>query len=441
MIQVPSNIVDSDSFKLKLTGQDASNNVIQLTDSLTLPITVVSRADLEFSARVTSPISAADGIVSINQQFTVSAFLKNNGIANVVGADSIAIEIPAGYRLVNQDDPLTKSSLGQNNASWQLIAPGTLTGNETISFELKQKPKDENTNDVAVVDAMKTGIVMATEIKTLLVEAVSRDGSQPAAQGQTGVSVLDLNLSHASDGQNVGNISLQQISFRVRARDAAGNERDINPNLIFKSIRLAATQDTSNVYGSVAPGINNPVSILIDTLQVPSGDATSVTLLADMTASSAIQSFRIVFENSSHFSALDDDSDEPVAVIDSEGRTGADFSLRSDLAVLFAPQLSSFGNYPNPFKPTAPGAAEGTRFIYFLAQASNVELQIFTLLGELVWKKNYTAADPQGQQGGHSGDIVWNGYNDDGNGVLNGVYLAVMKTNSGIATAKIAVVK
>ncbi|RIK56385.1 hypothetical protein DCC62_30475, partial [candidate division KSB1 bacterium] len=83
---------------------------------------------------------------------------------------------------------------------------------------------------------------------------------------------------------------------------------------------------------------------------------------------------------------------------------------------------------------------EGTRFLYNLSQDSPVEFKIFTLLGELVWEKTFQATDPQGRRGSHD-DIIWNGFNGAGRRVLNGVYLAVIKTHAGIATTKVAVVK
>ena len=121
---------------------------------------------------------------------------------------------------------------------------------------------------------------------------------------------------------------------------------------------------------------------------------------------------------------------------DAQGRTGMAFKLNSGPAVLFEAVFENFYNYPNPF-----GLSEGTSFIYTLKQDSDIALEIYTLLGELVWKMNYTSAEAQGKAGPHKGDIVWDGRNGKKKPVLNGVYLAVLKTNSGTVMTKVAVIK
>ena len=70
-----------------------------------------------------------------------------------------------------------------------------------------------------------------------------------------------------------------------------------------------------------------------------------------------------------------------------------------------------------------------------------MEFRIFTLLGELVYEATYDANAPQGQAGAHTKDLFWDGYNGDGKMVLNGVYVAVLKTATGTVTTKVAVAK
>ncbi|HEX9971263.1 MAG TPA: hypothetical protein VGD14_04255, partial [bacterium] len=86
---------------------------------------------------------------------------------------------------------------------------------------------------------------------------------------------------------------------------------------------------------------------------------------------------------------------------------------------------------------------EKTRFIYYLSQDADIELKIYTLIGELVWSCTYSSSDPQGKKGLHQeNDIVWDARNSRGNKVLNGVYIARIKTSYGeSAMTKIAVIK
>lgn len=124
-----------------------------------------------------------------------------------------------------------------------------------------------------------------------------------------------------------------------------------------------------------------------------------------------------------------------------------DGQIASAAAVLFEDQFDkSFYNYPNPFAAGSSDELTGkTKFNYYLPQDSEVDFRIFTLLGELVYAVTYQATDPQGRAGSRSeggrGFIEWNGRNGNNKVVLNGVYLAVLKTNAGTVMTKVAVVK
>ena len=99
----------------------------------------------------------------------------------------------------------------------------------------------------------------------------------------------------------------------------------------------------------------------------------------------------------------------------------------------------SFGNYPNPF-----GADDKpeTKFVYYLNTNTAVNIQIYTLVGELVWSRSFTENDPQGKKGLHNGDITWDARNGNGDKVLNGVYIARISTGDDKhSITKIAVIK
>jgi hypothetical protein len=128
------------------------------------------------------------------------------------------------------------------------------------------------------------------------------------------------------------------------------------------------------------------------------------------------------------------------AVKTADGSTGAAVGGGSGCVGLMCDNLEeAFGNYPNPF-----GTAEHptTTITYYLKENTNIQFSIFTLLGELVHTENYKETDPQGQAGSHDGDIIWDGTNDMGKKVLNGVYVGYIKTGYGeTAITKIAIVK
>ncbi|MEW6413001.1 MAG: FlgD immunoglobulin-like domain containing protein [Candidatus Zixiibacteriota bacterium] len=100
----------------------------------------------------------------------------------------------------------------------------------------------------------------------------------------------------------------------------------------------------------------------------------------------------------------------------------------------------SFTVETNPFNPEDPSQSP-VRFSYELPAAADVEFRIFTLTGEEVYSSEYSAGSSGGIQGENL--IEWDGRNDDGQVVRNGVYVAQMKNVSSgeIAYLKIAVVK
>jgi len=99
----------------------------------------------------------------------------------------------------------------------------------------------------------------------------------------------------------------------------------------------------------------------------------------------------------------------------------------------------TFSNYPNPFG--SPSRGETTTLYYYLRTDAEVQISIYSLLGELVWQRIFEATDPQGRVGAHT-DVAWDATNMTGDKVLNGVYIAYLKTGDGQqATRKIAVMK
>ena len=83
----------------------------------------------------------------------------------------------------------------------------------------------------------------------------------------------------------------------------------------------------------------------------------------------------------------------------------------------------AFINYPNPF---GQPPHETTRISFLLKERADVRIRIFTLLGELVrskWDRNLSGLNADL----YFGYIRWDGRNDRGHKVLNGVYLCTIE--------------
>jgi len=110
------------------------------------------------------------------------------------------------------------------------------------------------------------------------------------------------------------------------------------------------------------------------------------------------------------------------------------YPYRSSLIRIVGSDLSaSFYSYPNPF--AAGGENAGIQ--YYLGSDSKVSLYIYDLIG----RKVRTLVEAEDHPGGIVYRREWDGMNDSGRQVLNGVYYGVLYVDGNRHITKIAVVK
>lgn len=89
--------------------------------------------------------------------------------------------------------------------------------------------------------------------------------------------------------------------------------------------------------------------------------------------------------------------------------------------------------YPNPINPDK----ESGRFVFGVGQAGNITIKIYDISNNLVKK-----IDAGNYQSGSAYEVAWNGRNESGEIVANGVYFYVIESSSGErAIGKIAVLR
>jgi len=84
-------------------------------------------------------------------------------------------------------------------------------------------------------------------------------------------------------------------------------------------------------------------------------------------------------------------------------------------------------NVPNPFRPRH---GEGTTIIYNLSNDTDTKLIIYDITGRAIWQKSFNP----GAEGGKAGqnNVFWDGKNDFGEYVGNGVYIYIITSSSKI---------
>jgi len=126
---------------------------------------------------------------------------------------------------------------------------------------------------------------------------------------------------------------------------------------------------------------------------------------------------------------------QPVVVASPEG---GPLVLSQDFVATAADLKNSFIIQQNPFNPTDSAAV----FAYRLSRPGAVEFRVFTLAGELVHTQIFPDGAPESTPNIQQ-LIRWDGRNDDGRQVMNGVYVAMLRQRSTgeQAMLKVAVVK
>ena len=216
-----------------------------------------------------------------------------------------------------------------------------------------------------------------------------------------------------------------------------------DPGQVISRIAACEYNDPVMVYGEISNFSSNSTIVLnfahADTIHPDQPD--SVGLIVDISQAPQQKSLMIEMMSASDI-LIHEDLTMNVPKLENEitGQTGENLFTGHDFIVIMGDNLKdSFGNYPNPF---GNSNRKTTTITYNLKENTSVDIKIYSLIGELVWSCCFNENDPQGQKSMHDGDVVWDGRNNLGKKVLNGVYIIYLKTGSGeTAITKAAVVK
>ncbi len=432
--------VNSTQVKVLTTGYDVNSNDYISSDTSLVSMKVVNRADVRVAARVFYPPQATDRIVSTGQEFRIAAYLEKTGDAEIIGNYRLEIELPSGY---STGDSLSKTTLVYEPIQWTIKAPNFPRAADQIRIRIAEngEPIDENTSTAAYFNATSriATIVIITIEKNVTVSKLENRTPNVVAKNDKNVSMLGLELVNTEMDTVTNEVILKGLRFKLQDKD--GN-LVTNPAKAISRIAVVKYDDYDLVYGSVSEfGSGSTMFVHFaqpDTIWPVKPN--KIDVLVDIAPDVEVKHFKVVVDSSSSFDIEEAHSTKIPIIKNSDGNQGIAFHVESDFVIILADNLKdSFGNYPNPF-----GSSERltTKLTYYLNENTDVEIKIFTLLGELVWSRDFKATEPQGQQGMHDGEIVWDARNDKGNIVLNGVYVAYIRTGYGEETThKIGVLK
>jgi hypothetical protein len=367
-------------------------------------------ANLSLSAAIASPQEAQDGLIQPGVEFVITAVVENSGQAEV-GSGELNLIVS------NQDfvaaDELTQQFEINEPVSWTISSP-LVTDSSDFRIEISQVPLDANlqlparlTQSAAELSmiARDVEVGLSVDFQTLETPLVSAGGSYD---------ILTLDFDVLGDEQpylNYLDVYLRNRNGVAIPADQIIGDSELLLNNESPSSGVVQTQSGALRF-PLGPEFGTPTEAVVNLTLVQNPSVSDFVLHLDST------SFSAAYQSAS--------GEKPV-------RVNAAFATKLVIEqsyTLVSEQLEqAFFCYPNPFSPER----QTLKFTNPLPQQSKT-LTIFTLAGEEVLRREIAAAEAD--------VIIWDGRNNAGHQVLNGVYLAILTVpGEGEVRTKIAVVK
>jgi len=429
---VPSGV---DTFFLRVRWCDENSGVSFAETDGSFGAEVVTRASLDLSAIISGPPDATDGVISVGLPFTVEATVENTGAAGVdTSGARLEIMLPEGYAF--NGDAGSKPFYPGVPVTWNLRAPGSPTSPDNIIVGFAEPyARDENSGQSVPLVTEEVFIPVQTEAGRIALSNLSGvpglDTIPPyvVPQGVADVPVLRIQMRNNST-YTIGLDTLLVTIERNDRRIAA------DPSRYVPRLELI----TPDGAFEVPVGAVNPVPIAVDrAYTIDENVVDTLVLRADIADNAPAGELRFDIAGSADVvMRIDDDTTVGVVWEGDEGDIAGHF-LSGPLSVMSGDFEEYVHNYPNPFR----AGSEETRIAYFMTEDAPVTIRIYDLMGNLVWTKDIAAGETgaTGSEPGTWCEVNWDGRNDKGQLVRNGVYLCRLQAGSRSATFKIAVAK
>ncbi len=370
---------------------------------------------------------AETGVVAAGTQFNMVVDIENEGDADVSPA---IFQLTTNGIDLGVSDPLIDTMMIGSPYSVSLLASDFDT-TFVLGFELIERPIDLNDALPAQIDdtafeqtirvlSLETDLSVESEVVTsnLVMPGAARDLFSITLVNQGVSSLWDMEIEEITlgftgrHGERVDAGSVVQPDgsgfFENGVKISAATAEQDRLTLIFDGLVLEAGEQRRLVFrAAVYQSVRDPFEIILE------ADAVNAVFISGSHAGQAV-----TVGSATGGSSILDEIYTPVG--------GASVE-------------ATFVTKQNPFNPMDSPA----EFQFYLAEPSQVEFHVFTLIGEEVFSRVYAEGSlvPAGDDSFVT--LTWDGRNDEGHVVFNGVYIAmisVVKTGEE-ARLKIAVVK
>ncbi|MCK4236413.1 MAG: T9SS type A sorting domain-containing protein, partial [Candidatus Krumholzibacteria bacterium] len=427
----PAFAVESDTVRASFGGIDINSGYSIPAPTVKLPVEVEERAELALEADISGPEEALDYILSVNLPFEVTAVVSRSGDASVdtTGA-RLKIELPdgLGYTLEGVEETFKKPFYPGEPVVWRLRAPDlpVPAANLVVRF-VEPYAEDVNTNAAArILNTEKIIPPIITSEGMVTMDNISREGIIPpfvVPPGTPDVPVLRV-IFRNNSSDTVGLDTLY-----VGVKNDAGVPL-MDQSRWVSTIGLFA----AGFEYPVVVGEDNPVPLVVGhDYKIEPGGIDTVLLEMDIVVRAPSGGLRIDLARSSDVVFTVQQGTRLGVSWEGDGGDIGGHFFSGPLQIMSAPH-----NYPNPFR----AGSESTKIIFWNTKDA-VSIRIYDLAGRSVWSKDLRGGESGMADTGSKNrwEVEWDGYNDRGRLVRNGVYICRIEAGSQSVTFKIAVAK
>jgi hypothetical protein len=385
-------------------------------------ITVQSPAEIELAYDLHGVFG---NYVDYEQPFTVEVRLVNLGEAS---ADSGEVSLlTSGVDFSVPDSSAVRLAVG-GSAEFHLVAPSTSLTTDLI-VKVTGIPTDENSGQPALVtvESVSIPIIVEASFAELVVGAVG--GGGPLVVGAATRELFSLNL-RCNTSNPLDTLELRSITMRF----TDGRDRAISPEKVL-------LPDSTGFYSgdnllTTASAQDNRLITDFDMFRLESGSTATIVFRARFCDVIEIEDFKINID-SRDIRAVFATGPRINQAVPVRGEHEQVLSLGLTFVVVHpvAGDLeSSITAQNNPFNPST-GA---DTIAYYLDMDANVTMAIYTLTGEKVYETTFNAGS-EGGTGDKTNKVAWDGKNDEGEDVMNGVYIVYIRPDYSCKPGKLKI--
>jgi len=426
-ISIPANSVISHSFTLNapdysvpllIYKAEIESNYASILPPLDniIAVTVQSPASIELSYDLRNTNGP---YVDYYQTFSIEAELHNRGEA---AADMGEVSLITGGYDFGISDSTALMLLVDSIATFDLLAPAQSLATDLL-LKITEIPVDKNTGQPALVyrDSALIPIIVEPGEAELIIDPLP-EKTPLIKEGSFG-QMVSLKLRNNTQNQlNIVGMNTITIDFT----DRAGHS--IAPNDIMDLTQSGFFLEDSKI--TEGNTVNDRLVMTFDNYTLDPSVTDTIDFVAQFNDDIPYESFMLHIDRRD-VRAIFVEGPRVNQLVPVSSESGESYKISENYVVVNPGLGNSLLTKNNPFNP-AEGPAE---IGYLLDEDARVTMTLYTLLGEKVYETTFN----EGSEGGRQGQnlVFWDGKNDEGHMVLNGVYVLVIHQSGTDKTYKL----